>query len=448
MTTNNTQAETSTDIGSPDSDGLDSRLIVFNVLNDVFRRDKTLDEAFESKKHFNKLSKRDRAFTKLLVLTILRRKGEIDAIIRKYIDRPMEEITPKAIVDVLRLGTAQLIFLEMSPHAAVDTCVEITKKCNMGKQSGFVNAVLRKISREKYSKPNNQDAGKINTPPWLWNRFVADYGVETTSKIVEANMVEGNIDINVKSDVADWAEKLDANILPNQTLRLKKSTQVTTLEGFDDGDWWVQAFTSSLPVQLLGDIKGKDVIDLCAAPGGKTMQLINAGAKVSVLDKSEKRLLRLEENLDRVKMKLESKHIADASSWKSPIKADIVLLDAPCSATGTVRHHPDVIYLRNLNSLDKLVRLQELLIDNAIKMLKPNGILLYCTCSLQKTEGEEQIKKALIRNQNISRVKFAEKEVFGIPELINKDGDIRALPYMMMDKGGMDGFFIAKLQLN
>jgi 16S rRNA (cytosine967-C5)-methyltransferase len=268
------------------------------------------------------------------------------------------------------------------------------------------------------------------------------YGAEEARQIAEAHLTEAALDISVKSDPEKWATALEADILPTGTLRRLTTAALVDLPGFTDGVWWVQDAAAALPAMLLGNVSGKFIIDLCAAPGGKTAQLAAKDANVLALDRSKNRLRRLEENMARLQLPV-SVMVGDAENFTPDQLADGILLDAPCSSTGTLRRHPDVAYLKSQADVDKLSDLQARLLDHACEILKPGGLLVYSVCSLQPEEGEAQITALLKRNPNVQRVPVSAEEVGGTREIINKDGDIRSLPYHL---GGMDGFYAARLR--
>ncbi|MHA1597372.1 MAG: RsmB/NOP family class I SAM-dependent RNA methyltransferase, partial [Alphaproteobacteria bacterium] len=270
------------------------------------------------------------------------------------------------------------------------------------------------------------------------------YGMETRRAIAEAHMVEPSLDLSVAGDAEKWAATLDADILPTGTLRLKSGGAVTGLAGFDEGAWWVQDAAAALPAQLLGDVRGQYVIDLCAAPGGKTAQLITRGARLTAIDRGKGRMQRLNENLTRLGLTADTV-IADATTWQPDELADAVLLDAPCSSTGTIRRHPDVAYLKKPSDVEKLSSAQDRLLAGAIKMLKPGGRLVYCTCSLQPEEGEMRIDALLASGAGVRRDPVQAAEIGGLEKLITADGDLRSLPHFLGESGGMDGFYAARL---
>lgn len=421
------------------------RAIVLDLLAAVLGSKRPLGEAFDEHPALTRLNARDTALARNILTTTVRRLGQIDTLISAALEKP---IPRKAwmVHDILRLGVCQLLFMRTPSHAAVDTAVELAKKRGFTPYAKLVNAVLRRLDREGRAIVKKQDAGRTNTPEWLWESWVSAYGEAQAHAIADAHLVEAPLDITIKGDDAKgWAKKLDATILENGTLRRKPGGRVEELPGFEAGAWWVQDTAASLPARLLGPVKGKFIIDLCAAPGGKTAQLAAAGAHVTAVDKSQRRLKMLESNLTRTGLKAETV-VADAGNWRPPEKADAVLLDAPCSATGTIRRHPDVAYLKTADDVAKLAVQQMRLLAAAVDMVKPGGILLYCTCSLQPEEGRDRIAAILDTTSPIERVPIKAKEVSGMEELISRDGDLRTLPSFMSKEGGMDGFFAARLK--
>jgi len=423
--------------------GLTARAVAMDVLRAVLRRGEELEEAFERHPDLEAMEARDRGFARALIGTTLRRLGQVDALIAEALDKPD---TPKAVVlDVLRLGVAQLLFMGTPAHAAVDSSVELAAARGAGPYRGLINAVLRRLSREGAAMVERQDAGRLNTPDWLWLSWRQAYGVARARAIVEAHMEEGPLDLTTRDDPAPWVEPLEAKPLPNGTLRRAAGGDLTTLPGFAEGAWWVQDLAASLPARLFGDVRGKYVIDLCAAPGGKTAQLAAMGARVTALDRSARRLERLNANLERLHLQAETL-VADAATWEPPDPADGVLLDAPCSATGAARRHPDILRLKTPEDVVKLARAQGRLAARAVDLLKPGGILVYCTCSLQPEEGEVRIERLLASDDRVERLPIEADEIGGLSELLNERGEIRGLPGMLADLGGVDGFFVARLR--
>ncbi len=368
--------------------------------------------------------------------------GQIDAALKPFVrQRPT-----KLVYAALQTATAQLLYLGTPPHAAVGETVAMLK--SRGSSKGFANmanAVLRNIVKEGQKYAGAQPP-KVNIPGWLRGEWERVYGRQAGRKMAVQLMKDPILDVTVKSDAAGWAERLGGVQIGAESVRLNKIGDVTALDGFEDGEWWAQDIAASLPVQLLGDVKGKRVLDLCAAPGGKTLQLAAKGAIVTAVDKSEGRLKRLEENLERTKLKAEI-ICADALEW-APEAADfdIVLLDAPCSATGTFRRHPDVLYNKTPKDVANLVRLQDKLLPKAAEFTAPGGTLFYCTCSLQPVEGQPRVDKFLQNAPEFRLIPILEVPQLALPEATFFKGGLRSLPYYLEDKGGMDGFFMARLE--
>ena len=429
-------------------EGIAARLVALAALDNVLIQKKTLDDCFLSNKDFINLMPRDRAFVRLLVLTVLRRLGQIDALISSLIDRPIDQIKPLALLNILRLGAAQAVFLETPAHATVYTMVDLAAAAGLAYQKGYVNAVVRRMTEEagKARQLPPLDAGRLNTPDWLWNCWVRDYGVQTALEIAAANMSEAPVDITVKENPELWAARLEAKVLPNGTLRRMEGGAITEFEGFKDGAWWMQSLGAALPARLFGDVKGKTIVDLCAAPGGKTAQLLAQGAKVIAVDRSAGRMSRLKENMERLGYKDNiTTIVADGAVWRPSVPVDGVLLDAPCTATGTIRHQPDVLRLKTPEDMAKLLGTQMRLLENVGAVLKPGGILIYCTCSLQKAEGEECVDKFLESGGPFSLAPIDVSEINGFESIVTRAGTIRSLPFHLAPSGGIDGFFIARL---
>lgn len=429
---------------------LQARKVALYILQQVFGQRHTLDQAIDENREFSALNQRDRAFVRMLVTTVIRRLGQIDDLIRRSLSRPDQPLNPPILEYVLRLGVAQLIFMNVPDHAAVNTSVMLVESEGHGRIKGFVNALMRRLSTEGRDWTTRQDVARLNTPAWLLKMWIEDFGLKNAIDIATANLQEAPLDISLKRTITkdSLSEELGATILPTGSLRLQGAKIVSELPGFNDGMWWVQDAAAAIPVKLFGDrIDGQNVVDLCAAPGGKTAQLASAGASVLAIDRSAKRLHRLQENMKRLRLDDRVKiEVADAAVWKSREKLPYILLDAPCSATGTVRRNPDVIWMKNQNDIYSLVELQEKLLENAVNMLAPGGTLIYCTCSLQKCEGEYQIERILERHPELSRESVHVHELGGTSEIITPRGDVRILPSHLANIGGMDGFFVSRLR--
>lgn len=424
---------------------LSSRAVALDLLQAVLRKKQPLDETMARHEGLAKLEKRDRAFAHALVALTLRRLGQIDDAIKACLDKAQELKAP--VHDILRLGAAQILFLGTPAHAAVDTAVELATAGGNPTVpfKGLINAILRRLTREGAAIVKKQDDARLNTPDWLWQSWRKAYGEDKARAIALANLGEALIDLSVKSSPDYWAEKLGARKLRTGSLRLDGTTPVHEIEGFKEGAWWVQDAAAALPVLAMGEVKGKRVMDLCAAPGGKAMQLAAQGARVSAVDRSAKRLERMRENLERLNLPI-AIFCADALTCKLAEKAEIVLLDAPCTATGTIRRHPDVLRLKTPEDLARMAALQEKLLDHAVaELLEPGGMLVYAVCSLQPEEAEIQIEKFLARTPGARRAPIRAEEIGGAAELITSAGDIRCLPSHWADIGGMDGFYVARM---
>ncbi len=430
-----------------EQDDLATRRCALELLGQVIIKRNALDIALDSSASFAALSPRDRAFTRMLLTTTIRRLGQIDDLIQSTLNRP-DALKTEVVRNILRLGVTQLFFMQVPDHASVDTAVRLVEEHKMPSQKGFVNGVLRTLSREGKKRIEKQDAARLNTPDWLLKLWIEDYGLNVAAQIAQANMTEAPLDITVKkpADRPYWGNVLQASELSTGTLRRMAGGNIREMEGFDDGKWWIQDASAALPATLLGNIKDQHVIDMCAAPGGKTLQLASLGATVTAIDRSAKRLKRLEENLVRMNLKDRVKiEISDAAAWKAIEPASYILLDAPCSATGTIRRHPDTGYLKSQKDIDGLMSIQERLLQHAGNILAVGGILIYCTCSLQKAEGENQIEKFLKANPNFERIPVQSDEIGKYDDLLTDEGDIRVLPFHLAGQGGMDGFYISRL---
>lgn len=418
-----------------------ARGAAIDLLEAVLGERRFLDDALDD---MPTLPERDRAFARLIAATVLRRLGELDAALEPCLAKPLPARAYRT-QNVLRIGAAQLLMLGTPAHAAVSETVDAAHRRLPRPHVGLVNAVLRRVAREGNALLPT-DATMLNTPKWLWRGWTERYGEETCRAIAVAHQQEAALDLSVKDGAAAaWATRLGGKVLPTGSVRLENAGAVPRLVGFDAGVWWVQDAAAALPAKLLGDVGGKHVIDLCAAPGGKTAQLAAAGARVTAIDRSPERLTRLTANLKRLGLEAEA-IAADAVRWRPSQPADAVLLDAPCSATGTIRRHPDIPHLKSPRDVMDAVTTQRELLDAALAMVKPGGVLIYAVCSLQPEEGEAQIEALLAKGAPVRRRTVAASEVGGLKELILPTGDLRTLPSHIPELGGLDGFYAARLE--
>jgi 16S rRNA (cytosine967-C5)-methyltransferase len=418
-----------------------ARLIALDVLDRVLGEARPLDETFAGHPQLAHLEARDRAFARMLVTTALRRLGQIDALLDQFM-----RVRPKAIRvhNLLRLGAAQLLFLDTPAHAAVAETVALASGPH-GYARGLINAVLRRIAREGKAHLAGQHAARLNTPDWLWGSWSTAYGEPIARAVAEANLAEPPLDLSVKSDPEGWAARLGGEHLSGNTVRRSAGGAIEDLPGYDAGAWWVQDAAAALPARLLGEVHGRTVIDLCAAPGGKTAQLAAAGADVIAVELSDRRAARLRSNLQRLQLDARIE-VADALAWRPPRPVGHVLLDAPCTATGTIRRHPDIAWHKTPADVARMAELQARLLEAAVAMLEPGGVLVYASCSLQPEEGTQAIERALATGLPVARLPVQPGELDGLPVDLSDHGDVRTLPCHLAGRGGLDGFFIARLR--
>ncbi|HEY3795060.1 MAG TPA: RsmB/NOP family class I SAM-dependent RNA methyltransferase, partial [Bradyrhizobium sp.] len=396
------------------------------------------------------LSDRDRALMRRLVATILRRLGTLGHVLSRLLDRGIPTDAPRA-QSALLIGAAQILWMDVPDHAAVDLSVRLVQSDRRAaKYAGLVNAVLRRCAREGVPLIEEVKAQTLDVAPWLLARWIAHYGEATARAIATAIGYEPSLDITVKSDTAQWATRLHGETLPTGSVRTLLQGSVTMLPGFSEGQWWVQDAAASLPARLFGDVAGKHIADLCAAPGGKTAQLAQAGARVIAVDRSSNRMTRLRDNLTRLSLEAETV-VTDAAEWPGGANGgfDGILIDAPCTSTGTIRRHPDIGWLRQEADIGPLVALQKRLLQRAVTLLKAGGILVYCTCSLEPEEGERAISAFLAAEPTMRRAPIDAGEVAGLSEIVTLEGDLRTLPCHLPREeprlGGLDGFYAARL---
>jgi 16S rRNA (cytosine967-C5)-methyltransferase len=434
--------------------GLAARRIAADILDGVLHKRRTLDEQLDggaAHPGLKTLSDRDRALMRRLVATILRRLGTLGHVLSRLLDRGIPTDAPRA-QSALLIGAAQILWMDVPDHAAVDLSVRLVQSDRRAaKYAGLVNAVLRRCAREGQPLIDEVKSETLDLPPWLLARWIAHYGETVARDIAIAISHEPSLDITVKSDATQWATRLHGETLPTGSVRTLLQGSVTMLPGFAEGQWWVQDAAAALPARLFGDVAGKAIADLCAAPGGKTAQLAQAGGRVTAIDRSPNRVARLRDNLVRLSLQAEQV-VADAAEWQGGNGSagfDGILVDAPCSSTGTIRRHPDVAWLRQEGDIGALMALQKRLLHKAVALLRPGGTLVYCTCSLEPEEGEQAIAALLAAESSVRRAPIDAGEVVGLAEIVTAEGDLRTLPcHLPHDDprlGGLDGFYAARL---
>jgi 16S rRNA (cytosine967-C5)-methyltransferase len=429
--------------------GVAARDVATALYADILERKRPLDHLIDPSdgdKAYRALPPRDRRLVHAIVATALRHRGEIAAALGQMMERKPPKSAGR-LPRILEIAAAQILFMDVADHATVSIAVDqVAADKDALHFKGLANAVLRRLAREKTAIRAGLDAPRLDTPEWLWRRWTKTYGEAVARRIAEAHLVEPALDLSVRSDPADWAQKLGGIVLPPGSVRFVPSGPVEELSGYADGEWWVQDAAAALPARLFADVAGKRIADLCAAPGGKTAALASAGASVTAIDISRSRVARLRSNLSRLKLDAETV-VADILDWMPAEAFDAVLLDAPCSSTGTIRRHPDIALLKRPEDIASLATLQERMIDRAVAMLKPGGILVYCTCSLEPEEGETQFERALSRH-GLVPLPIDPAEVGGLAEIITAKGTIRTLPSHLPHTSprlsGLDGFFIGR----
>jgi 16S rRNA (cytosine967-C5)-methyltransferase len=397
------------------------------------------------------LAPRDRAFARVLATTVLRRQGELEHALSTFLERPL----PKEagyVRAILLTGAAQLICLGTPPHAAVDMAVEATRRVRGGARfANLTNAILRRVAKDGAALLQDKDRAALNVPDWLRQRWRAAYGEDLSRRIAQASLREAALDVSLKpgADTAFWAARLGGRVLPTGSIRLIPQGRIEDMPDYAGGAWWVQDAAAALVARVAGEVAGRTVADVCAAPGGKTAGLAAAGATVTAVDVSPKRLDRLRANLQRLGLSAEVV-AADAASWAPERTFDAVLLDAPCTATGTIRRHPDILRLKRPEDVDRMASLQRTLLTNASRLVRPGGILIYSTCSLEPEEGEHQIAAFLGSRPDFTRVPIAATELSAEPSWVTAAGDLRTLPCHLQlespELSGIDGFYVARLQ--
>jgi len=438
-----------------DKPGLDARLAASRLLAAVIDRKTSLDGMMDGdhgNPAYTALSDADRSLVRAIVNTSLRFLPRIEAMLALLLDTPLPE-GARALYHSLIVAAAQMIYLDVPDHSAVDLAVEQANRDPRSRRfAKLVNAVLRRLGREKQALLD-EVADVICMPDWFYKRLVAVYGPDEARRIAEAQLTPAAIDVTVKADADLWAEKLNGSVLPTGSVRLASfSGAVSGLAGFEDGAWWVQDAAAALPVRMFGAIEGKRAVDLCAAPGGKTAQLLNAGAKVTAVEQSANRLKRLDGNLQRLGFTADLVHsdLMDFSLAEDQEGFDVVLLDAPCSSTGTTRRHPDVLYTKGPQDITKLAGVQEKLLRHALTLVAPGGSIVFSNCSLDPLEGEDMVARVLADHPDYTRLPMQAADWPGLESAITPLGEFRTTPAMLPDTegrtGGLDGFYACRLQ--
>lgn len=410
-----------------------TREAAFDLLTAVIDRRRPLEEALTA---LPRIEPRDRAAAHRLAAAVLRRMGTLDAVLEPWLKKE----PPAPVRRVLQIGAAGLLLLGTPGHAAVATAVSLARARGLVPFAGLANAVLRRVAEAGEAALTDLDCPRLDTPSWLWGAWGAD-----ARAIAIAHQTEAPLDLTLGPGTTPPD---GATPLPTGSVRYPAGTLVADVPGFAEGRLWVQDAAAALPATLLAVRPGERVADLCAAPGGKTGQLAAAGASVVALERDEKRLKRLGDNLSRWGLKADLV-AADANAWRTEERFDAILLDAPCSATGTIRRHPDVARLKRPGDVASLIQAQDRLLASAIALLKPGGRLIYAVCSLQPEEGAGRIAAALaaggVRPDGVRLDPFTEAELATLPEARTPEGFLRTHPGMWAERGGMDGFFAARL---
>lgn len=437
---------------APAKPGFAARAAATKILAAVIDRKTPLDGMLDAEGGnpvYKALGDSDRALVRAVLNSALRHLPRIETAISSLLDAPLPE-GARALHHVLVVGAAQMLYLDVPDHSAVDLAVEQANRDPRNRRfAKLVNAILRRIGREK-QVILEQGASVPAMPVWFLSRLEAAYGADAALKISNTQLEPAAIDLTVKSDAEGWAKRLNGVVLPTGGVRLAAfEGSIPSLEGFEDGEWWVQDAAASIPAKLFGSLAGKRVVDLCAAPGGKTAQLVLAGGKVTALDQSANRLKRLSGNLARLGLEAETV-VADMSQYQPEELFDAALLDAPCSSTGTTRRHPDVLWTKGPEDIAKLAALQERLLRHALTLVKPGGLIVFSNCSLDPEEGEDLVARLLADKNNVERVPIEPSDWPGLEAAISPLGAFRTTPDMLSladgFASGLDGFYAAVLR--
>ena len=418
------------------SEGLAARKAALALLSGVLTRRKPLDADLPQLKA---LPPRDAAFARALASQTLRHVGALEAVLRKFLAKPLSPHKSGAAMEILLLGACELLVLNVPAHAAVDAANKLAAADNKAVHfKPLINAVLRKVASEGAGVLSSLDRERLSTPDWLYQRWTAQYGPDVTRQIARAHQSEAPLDIILRGEGVPHPESTK---LFGLSRRVTQAERVEELPGFAEGAWWVQDIAATLPALLLGDVNGKEVIDLCAAPGGKTLQLAAAGARVTAVEKHASRIERIKENLARTGL---AATLAESDARDFEGRAPLVLIDAPCTATGTIRRHPELPWIKGAADVTVMAAQAYEILEGGARMVTSGGTLVFAICSLEREEGEEQIAAFLAAHPEFARDPIAAEEVFGHVDWLTPDGDLRTLPYYL--EGGMDGFYAARLR--
>ncbi len=414
---------------------IDARRAALALLGDVTGARRLLSEVLEPR--LAPLPAAERARAQRLASVTLRVMDRADRMLGPHLrKRP-----PEPVMNLLRMGVTEICELGQAPHGVVNACVTLAREDRRrAGMAGLVNAVLRKVADEAGKWPA---LPLPRLPKWLRKPLIADYGKPVVEAIEAAHYRAAPLDLSARDDAPALAHALGGQLLELGSVRLRAPGQVSKLPGFDAGLWWVQDVAAAQPARVLAPAPGARVLDMCAAPGGKTLQLSAMGAEVTALDISPGRMARVEENLARTGLRAETV-VGDALEYQAE-PFDAILLDAPCSATGTIRRHPDLPQAKDGSDFPQLFALQAALIDKALTLLRPGGRLVYCTCSLLIDEGEEQVRDAIARHPGLRPDRQALARPGLNPAWRTDEGGLRLRPDYLPDQGGMDGFYIAAL---
>lgn len=429
--------------------GVASRVAAAQMLADIIQNHRTIDETLEKYAARYSLSDADKRLVHAISGFVFRNLSALDRIVAAVMNRKRPP-SPLLLQQLLRVGVAQLIYMEVAEHAAIHATVSAAGALHLSRQKSLVNAILRSVQRQRSEWVSQQVHPLEKLPDWLVQRWVKNYGESLAAEFIGSMDRQAPIDITLKDPDAslEWAQKLDAEPIGIGSLRIQNDRDhIASWAGFAEGAWWVQDLSASLPINMLGDVSGKPVLDMCAAPGGKAMQLAARGADLTVIDKSGARMKRVIENLQRCGLDHGVKTVVmDALKWRPEHGYDAIIIDAPCSATGTLRRHPELPWNHEEKRILELTVTQCALLDHASKMLNSKGRIIYCTCSMEAEEGEDQVESFLSKNNNY-------REMINIPDLLKpllkrgvRNIGWRTYPTTLSDRGGMDGFFMACLE--